>query len=626
MNPSKSTLLCIAAATILLAPVPARGATSEWSANPQVRVRLISPFQVAPRSGELIFGLHFRLIPGWHIYWKNSGDAGFPPAVTLQPEKILGKPEILWPTPHRYDLPGGLVAFGYEDEVVYPVRVEMQAGAPAAPQAPQEGQAATEGGTESPAGGEVLSIKADLDYVVCEVECIPYRAELVLEQPLGDPPALDREIAPLLQTWLDHLPRTVAEVPGVTLNAVLDASRPEQPDLEIRLRGVTAEAGKTDFFLEPHEALEAGRPRMKVLPDAVIFHVPIKPRDVGKPFPEKVLLGWTVSNLSRKGESFGLEMKREVGVWTGQGDKPGEAPAAAAGRLPRLLLWALLGGLLLNLTPAVLALLAGERLALRQSLAGVRERAAAAATGVVGGSWGIAAMILVSRRGGFQAGWGAQAQEPALAVLLAIASSLLAFNLWGLIGIPLARPESSTGTGRHLLAGLFTVPLALAWPLPMLEEPLRYAFARGPATVCAVIVAVGFGLALPYLILALAPAVVRLVPATPSWLPRLREGLGFLAAAGVFWILHLLSRQVSQEGLAWIELCLLCMALLAWLRAREGSGTVLRLALALGLAACASGALWLAEFNRLVPRPAVSPTTLEAGSLQEPIPQPTSGG
>jgi thiol:disulfide interchange protein len=219
-------------------------------------------------------------------------------------------------------------------------------------------------------------------------------------------------------------------------------------------------------------------------------------------------------------------------------------------------------------------------------------------------------------------GWGAQAQEPAVGALLAIVSALLALNLWGLADLPLPRAGSTrSGTGRHLLAGLWTVPLALAWSVPMLREPLGYASARGPAAVCAVVAVVGLGLALPYLVLALVPPAVRAVPGTEH--PRLREGLGFLAGAGTFWTLHALSRRISPEGLAWIELSLLGMALLAWLRSREGSGRVLRLALALGIAACAAGALWLADDNRLAllslnpPAPAA-----RTGAA----PQPTSGG
>jgi suppressor for copper-sensitivity B len=589
-----------------LATLPLAAATGPWETNPQSSVRLISPWQIAPASpadGELRLGLHFKLAPGWHVYWKNSGDAGFPPSVTFQPADVLGKPELLWPTPHRFDLPGGLVAFGYQDEVIYPIRAEIKPVVTPAP-------------TPAPPGSEpavdTMTITADLDYLVCEADCVPYRYTLTVEQPVGDAPEADPETARLLQSYLDRLPRTVTEVAGVTTGAVLDASHPAGPDLEIRVLGARGEAGKTDLFLETHDALDAGRPRMKITPDGVIFHVLMKPREANKPLPARTPIAWTISNLVAKdGHSFNLEARREVDVWTRAGGPSGSTaePAAAPGRLARLLLSAFLGGALLNLMPPVLALLLAELFVLRAgSVQGsegnsrVREGAAAATTGIVGAAWGLAALALLAHRSGMPAGWGAQLQEPVLAAILAVASGVLALNLWGVVEIPLAPAGVAAGTGRHLLAGLFTTPLALAWPVPLLDAPLGYAFSRGPLAVAAFFAVVGFGLALPYLLLATVPAAVRALPAPSSWLPRLREGLGFLAGGAAFWVLYILSRQVSPEGLAGIELILLAMALLAWLRHREGTGRALRTILALGLLACAAGIPWLADQNRLAPR------------------------
>src|SRR5262245_21594222 len=112
-------------ALLLLLPASARGAASPWAENEQSRVRLVTPWRVAPRQGELRLGLHFTLAPGWHVYWKNSGDAGFPPVVVFRPAPGLGGTELLWPAPERFELPGDLVAFGYQNEVVYPVRAQV---------------------------------------------------------------------------------------------------------------------------------------------------------------------------------------------------------------------------------------------------------------------------------------------------------------------------------------------------------------------------------------------------------------------------------------------------------------------------------------------------------------------
>lgn len=630
------TLLLFLAAGLLLAPGHAWGAASEWSVNPQSSVRLISPWKTAswktapgktaPGSGELILGLQFRLSPGWHVYWKNSGDAGFPPAITLQPAAALGTPEILWPTPRRFELPGNLVAFGYEGEVIYPIRTEIKPVAAAG------------------ATPDVLHITADLDYLVCQADCIPYRYTLALDQPLGEPSAADPQTAALLQSWVERLPRIVREMPGVQTGAVLDASRGGTPELEVRVLGVLgarAAPGKTDLFLESHETFDAGRPRMRATSDGVVFHVPMKPKVANKPLPERTAIAWTVSGLTAKdGKPFSLEARREVQVWTDAGSRAPDPLRANPGRapdhFPRLLLGAFLGGALMNLAPAVLALLLAEVFSLRGSSpegakTGVREGAAAAVTGVVGACWGIAGLALLARRMGWAAPWPAQLQEPAVGALLALAALVLALNLWGLLEFPLAPAPAAprAGTGRHLrhlVAGLFTAPLALAWPVPLLQQPIGAAFARGPAAVCAVFAVAGFGFALPYLVLALAPAAARALPAPGAWLPRLREGLGFLAGGSALWLLYALSRQVSPEGLAGIELALLGVGLFAWLRARLRAGETARpaarLFLALALAACAAGALWLADHNRLAPRPAA----VRASTSIDSPPNTNSGG
>lgn len=613
----KTTLISAAASLVLaaLVPLPSYGAASEWSVNLQSQVRLITASKVAPRTGEMWMGLQFRLKPGWHVYWKNSGDAGYPPAVTFQPADVLGKPEILWPAPHRFDLPGGLVAFGYETEVIYPIRTRLQPATAPTP-APVPVSTPT---SQSP---DTLKITAELDYLVCQADCIPFRYTLTLDQPVGIPAQPDPETASLLQTALDQLPKTMAEVPGVTTEVSLDASVATAPDLEIRVRGARAEAGKTDLFLETNDALEAGRPRMKVVSDGVVFHVALKPRETNKPLPAHTAIAWTVTHLDTKGHPFSLEARRDVEIAAGGGapnGNPGNAPQPPASRerLARLLLAAFLGGALLNLMPPVLALLLAELFVLRSGERGrVREGAAAAASGIVGSAWLVAGLAVAAHRTGLPAGWGAQLQEPMLAAFLAVLSALMALNLWGVIEVPLAPVQlpgaaGASGTGRHLLAGLVATPLALAWPLPLLQEPVSYAIGRGPATVAAVFAVVGFGLSLPYLLLAVVPALIRALPAPGpgGWLPRMREGLGFLAGTGAFWVLYALSHQVSPEGIAFIELALLAMSLLAWLRHREGSGRTFRAVLAVGLLACAAGTLWLADHNRLIPRAAIDLST-----------------
>ena len=286
------TLLLIPA---LLAPLPAWGVASEWVENEQSRVRLITPWQAASPDGELRMGLHFTLSPEWHVYWKNSGDAGFPPVVTFQKTPGLGEPELLWPAPKRFELPGDLVAFGYENEVVYPIRAKLQAQ------------------------GDRLRLVADVDYLVCQVDCIPYRYTLALDQPLGSP-VPDSGTAPLVDRAWARLP--ASKIQGVTTTAAIDVSGPV---LEVRVQGARPGEG-SDLFLESHEGFDTGKPVASPTEDGVVYRVPLEPREEGK-VPFTTTVAWTVTNLVRDGRPVNLESRQQIGR------KEAEAPRAALGPL-----------------------------------------------------------------------------------------------------------------------------------------------------------------------------------------------------------------------------------------------------------------------------------------------------
>lgn len=407
-----------------LAPSPAWSAASDWAVNEQSRVRLITPYRTAPRDGEIRLGLHFKLAPGWHVYWKNSGDAGFPPVVVFSEAAGLGEPELLWPAPERFELPGDLVAFGYEDEVVYPVRARL-----------------------SNAPGEVLKLAADVDYLVCEVDCIPYRYTLSLDQPLAPAAEPDPETQPLIASWWDRLPASVSSLAGVTTAGALTAGA-AGPALEVRVDGVETGAEPPGLFLEPHEAFDTGKPVVRTTDRGVVFRVPLRPKKADSALPRETGFAWTVTHLVRDSRPVSLEARQTVPQSAGTAAEAGPAPAGSRASLVR---------------------------------------------------------------------------NPILPTLLAVAAALLALWLWGVLGPPREGAEARPG----------------------------------------------------------------------------REALGFAALAAVLGLLYALSRQVSFEGLAWIELTLLGMSLCAWLRHKAADRRALRLVLGLGLLACALAAPWLADNNRL---------------------------
>jgi suppressor for copper-sensitivity B len=546
----------------LLAPAPLAAAVGPWVVNPECRVRLISPYATAPAAGELRLGLHFRLAPGWHSYWKNSGSAGYPPELDFAATPELSGVRLLWPAPERFELPGDLVAFGYEDEVVYPLRAHLDA-----------------------VGRDRLAISAVADYVVCQVECVPYRQTLTLEQPLGAEAVPDAAAAALLAGWEARVPHPAAELPGVTTAARFDATASGGPVLEVRVEGGGASPETADLFLEVHDRFDAGRPEAAAVPGGVRFTVPLARRDVTVPLPAESTFAWTVTGLEVGGEGVSLEARGLVGPAEGAAAGGAMPARTASGPGPATFLVAFAGGLALELTPGVLALLLWTGGELRRHREGGnppsgRAWARTAAAAAFASCLALGALAVAS---GGRLVWGSQFEHPGLVAALAVLLLLLSLHLWGLVEGPRRRWWTFAG------AGVAAALLALLWDLPGLGGALNAGFGAGALPGLGVAAALGAGLALPYLAL---PAVARRLPARRPGGPG-REVLGFLPAGGLVWGLYLLAGRLDSAALAFVELALLALALCAWLRQRSARG-MMRLALAVGVALAGAAAIVLA--------------------------------
>lgn len=617
-------LLVVLLLSSLLAPAtPAGAAEGPWRENDQSRVRLVSAWERAPHPGavgdgeELRLGLEFEIIPGWHVYWINSGDAGFPPALDLSPTPGVASSEILYPAPERYDLRGGLVAFGYEDHVIYPVSVELE----------------RDGTGSLPAGAERWTLTGELDYLVCEVDCIPYSYTLTLEQPLaaagGEP--VPSPAAGEVESWWERLPRPVEELAGVRSEGRLDLTNPDAPRLVVELEGVRAAGGEgadarpelsPELFLEPQETFDVGRPQVETLDGGLRFEVPLSFLRIPEELPREAPFAWTVTGLAPadgttptgSGDTLAVTARRTVPV-VGTAASPGGAArdrAAGAGAVEGEAgtavelswLWqAGLDGVVLALTPALLALLGLFLLRLRGLAGGgVRRGALATAGGSVVGMW----LLAAAGRAVDLPTWGAQLQSPVLVTLLILATVALALACWRLLESGALEPGAAEDTIARtrpeiegLGVGLAAALLALSWNAPHLGEVVGPALDAGPVPTLLVATSLGLGLALPWLLVAAAPALATPLRRLEDGARRLREGLGFLALLGLLWLLYLLHGLVSQEGLALIELALVALGLLAWAR-KATSRRALSWILGLLLLATAGYVLHLAAENRRV--------------------------
>ena len=244
-----------------------------------------------------------------------------------------------------------------------------------------------------------------------------------------------------------------------------------------------------------------------------------------------------------------------------------EASLGARGLL-ELLVAAFVGGLLLNLMPCVLPVLALKATSLVQlgrEDARARRHAWAYLVGVVGALQLLAAVVLVARSLGHAVGWGFQFQEPlfvaavAVALVVFAANCLGAFTLTPQVSGLAAAHDRAHGRWRGVLEGALAVLVATPCSTPFLGGAVALALGAGGALVPAVFAAVGVGLAAPYLALVYVPGARRLLPRPGAWMLGLKAALGYALLASAAWLAWVLGRAQGIDAVA----ALLMLALVA---------------------------------------------------------------
>jgi thiol:disulfide interchange protein len=290
---------------------------------------------------------------------------------------------------------------------------------------------------------------------------------------------------------------------------------------------------------------------------------------------------------------------------------PGSGAATAAGgrrggtTLVAAILLGVVGGLILNLMPCVLPVLSIKVFGLVREAGAARSavtRAALAiAAGILFSFWTLAALAAGARAAGELVGWGIQFQNPGFVAFLAVVILFFALNLWGLFEIPLPAALANrlgataghSGPAGHFAAGLFATLMATPCSAPFLGTAVGFALSQPAWATFAVFTAVGVGMALPYLVLAVAPGALAILPRPGAWMDTLKKAMGFLLVGTVVWLLYVLGAQIAPERLAFVEGALLALALFAWLRGQARSD-LSRVLSSAGVVACVAVTLFLA--------------------------------
>lgn len=174
--------------TLLTGRLPAAPAPADPSRADLVKAKLVADVASVQPGQPFTVGILLKMKPKWHVYWKNPGDAGAAPSVEWKLPDGFTAGALKFPLPVRFEQPGPIIGYGYEDEVLLTATITPPAELPP---------------------GKPVELAADVSWLVCEAVCIPGKAALSLALPAGETTAAAN--TELFQHWRQQLPETFHE-------------------------------------------------------------------------------------------------------------------------------------------------------------------------------------------------------------------------------------------------------------------------------------------------------------------------------------------------------------------------------------------------------------------------------
>jgi len=588
-------------------PSNAQTLASAVVSTPQLRAELVVHAPQGVQAGQPMWvGLQLTHQPEWHTYWRNPGDSGLPTQLELNLPAGITAGQVQWPLPQKLKA-GSLTNYGFDKTVLLavPLTVSTQF---------------------KPNTAQTLDIQLHANWLVCRLECIPQEGDFALRIPVNS------SFAPHATAFSALLAEQPKPLPDVKATTRFEAQR-----LALQVSGLpTSLHGKTlSVFPDTAELVASAteqhpRASQSWQGDVWTVQLPLSNLRMTEPKQMGFLL---IAGEGAKRQGFVVSAP-VMQAWPAVSDLPADstpAPNTTSNANPNAignetmlgsdgflgfalaLLGAFVGGLILNLMPCVLPVLAIKLLGFAQhSHAHRAHRVAGLAytAGVVLSFLALGAGVLALRAAGEQLGWGFQLQSPVVVSVLAALFTLIALNLLGLFEFGHILPSRMASFQyKHpvmdaALSGVLAVAVASPCTAPFMGASLGLAMTLPTWQALAIFMAMGLGLAAPYLFASFVPAVARLLPHPGPWMVTLRQLLAFPLLATVVWLLWVLGQQTSLDAAMFALGGLLLLTALIWALKQHGPAS--RALSGLLAAALVWGALTFAEDLKA---PTSSPST-----------------
>jgi len=503
--------------------------------GPHMRVRLITDQVSSAPGSQITLGVHFIPDPGWHIYWKNAGDSGLPPQFTWRATEGVKIGAPLWPYPEKF-INGPLANYGYGDVLLpFPTTVSSDS-----------------------VTSRDLTIDLKTEWLVCKDECLPGQATLHLLIPVSAEPGAPSSEAKLFEETSRRIP--------IPLEQVSIAVEEQEKRVVIALIPLLNRLLPSDvtFFPEDRRMIANADPQ-EVSKDGDALRIslakdPTRRSEISR--IRGVLVsphGWSENGEPKavaidsdpSAESPSIETASTTAI-------PQTVPTTATQSIWMALVFAFVGGLILNLMPCVFPVLSIKILSFVEQ-AGLDRRKVKLhgilfCAGVVVSFWLLAGLLFTLRAGGEQLGWGFQLQSPVFVVAMILV--FIALGILFLTNLQLGRNiQTIAGTSRipvsllgSFLNGVLATAVATPCTAPFMSSALAATLTLPTALGFTIFTAIGLGMSAPYLVLSYNTKLLSLLPRPGEWMESFKQLMAFPLFATVIWLMRVFARQMGMES------------------------------------------------------------------------------
>ncbi|MFT6820307.1 MAG: thiol:disulfide interchange protein/DsbC/DsbD-like thiol-disulfide interchange protein [Myxococcota bacterium] len=560
-------------------------------------------------------GVHLDPDEGWHAYWKSPGETG--ESMTLDWEYPAGftPGEVAFPVPVRFD-DQGIVSFGYEKSVLLYTDIVI----------PDDFAPGTH------------TIAVDASWLVCESQCIKGEVSLRTEVSVADA-SEPTPWAPLFDHYASLHPAPLASVDTVAVESALSQSaivpgdsfqavfrvvatgdEPVSLDMEEgqgTWPAFTPISDATSMWVEPSEVKVAEDGSTLIVMTVESYELDELPTNaviggllqlkVGDEYIATEItipLPWVPAETATQVSTSPLFAMAGIALDGAAPvvDTTGEALSAAGNTEPAaaltlterfngwfttlsttmqtlvMLAGAFAGGMILNIMPCVLPVLALKLFGLVHhsgASARTQRRAGIAYTaGVLVSFLALAVGIVALQAATGAAGWGVQFQSPIYVVSLSTVVFLFGLSMFGVFEIPAiggnaaANATARDGVSGDFMYGVFATLLATPCSAPLLAPAVTFAFSMPSAFVPVFFLAIGAGLAFPFLVIAFIPALFRILPKPGAWMETFKQAMGFALVGAAVWVAYPLPALIGSQAFVMFLAFLTVVGAAAWVFGR----------------------------------------------------------